>query len=203
MTHRDQPELILASNSTARRSMLRHAGLKFSAQPSDIDEKSHKVTLAAGGVTAKTLAAELAMAKAGDIASQKPLAWVIGADQVLVCEDEFFDKAENLSAAGEVLQRLSGRCHELHAAVSILCGDRVLWQHTDVARMWMRPLSDQFIEAYLDQAGPSVLGSVGCYQIEGLGVQLFERIEGDHFTIMGLPLLPLLNYLHSTGVISR
>ncbi|MBT3369872.1 MAG: septum formation protein Maf [Rhodospirillaceae bacterium] len=189
--------LILASNSAARQSMLRQAGLDFTLLPSELDEKSLKRELQRQNAPAPQLAAALARAKAGSIAQIRPDALVIGADQVLSCEGDLFDKAADLAAAAVALKSLAGRCHELHAAVCVMQGERLLWQHTGTARLWMRPLSDDSIAGYLDRAGAEVLWSVGCYQIEGLGVQLFERIEGDYFTILGLPLLPLLAFLRT------
>ncbi len=187
--------LILASNSAARQSMLRQAGLDFTVLPSEVNEAALKEELRCGDTPApaQDVAAALARAKAGSIAKIRSDALVIGADQVLSCDGDLFDKAADPAAAA--LKRLAGRCHELHAAVCIMQGERLLWQHTETARMWMRPLSEEFIAGYLDRAGAEVLWSVGCYQIEGLGVQLFERIEGDYFTILGLPLLPLLAFL--------
>ncbi len=189
--------LILASNSAARQTMLRQAGLAFTVLPSEVNEAAHKEELRCGDTpaSAQDVAAALAHAKAGSVAKIRPDALVIGADQVLSCDGDLFDKAADLAAAAVALKRLAGRCHELHAAVCIMQGERLLWRHTETARMWMRPLSEEFIAGYLDRAGAEVLWSVGCYQIEGLGVQLFERIEGDYFTILGLPLLPLLAFL--------
>ncbi len=203
MLRNDGPRLVLASNSAARQAMLRQAGLEFTVQPSHLDESAVKAGFRLGQPSAT--AAALALAKAQAVARAQPGAWVIGADQVLSCEGELFDKAADAAAAKIILQRLQGRRHELRAAVCVVrqggAGDAVAWQHVGTARLWMRPLSDDFIAAYLDQAGRSVLCSVGCYQIEGLGVQLFERIEGDHFTILGLPLLPLLHYLRAAGLL--
>lgn len=196
------PTFVLASNSAARQSMLRNAGLRFSVQASNVDEAAIKQSLLILDQTAANLAGVLAEAKAREVSKNATDAWVIGGDQVLLCEGAYFDKAVDLAAAKSTLQRLGGRCHELHAAVCLVRDEKVMWQHTSVARMWMRPLSDAFIEAYLDLVGAAVLGSVGCYHIEGRGVQLFERIEGDYFTIMGLPLLPLLNYLHGQKLVS-
>ncbi len=203
--------LVLASESVTRQSMLRQAGLTITVQPSGLDEMAIKAELRTQVSAAPALASALALAKAGAVAKSRslsggpagPSAWVVGADQVLSCDGELFDKAPDLAAAKVILQRLQGRRHELHAAVCVIHrderGNMVPWQHISTAQLWMRPLSDEFIAGYLDQAGPSVLWSVGCYQIEGLGAQLFERVEGDHFTNLGLPLLPLLHYLRTAG----
>ncbi len=201
------PHLVLASSSQARHAMLRQAGLKIAVHPSDLDERTIKAGLQTQSTSSPAIAAALAKAKARAVARQYPNAWVIGADQVLSCDGDMFDKAPDFTVAKSTLQRLRGRRHELHAAVCVVrdngSQDVVPWQHVGTAQLWMRSLSDEFIAAYLDQAGRSVLWSVGCYQIEGLGVQLFDRIEGDHFTILGLPLLPLLKYLRSKGLLQR
>ncbi len=199
------PPLILASRSTARQTMLSHAGLNFVTAPTDLDEAPLKARALASGVDPRELAAGLAEAKARAVNINQPdrqASWIIGADQVLVCEGALFDKAPDRAAAAEVLSRLSGRRHELHAAVCVIGNGEVAWRHVGTAELWMRRLSAGFIDRYLDQAGRSVLWSVGCYQIEGLGAQLFERIEGDHFTIQGLPLLPLLAFLRRAGLVA-
>ncbi|MBT4044164.1 MAG: hypothetical protein HOF11_11720 [Rhodospirillaceae bacterium] len=211
MQKAETPRLVLASNSTARQTMLRQAGLEFTVLPSNLDESAVKADFQADNCSrpanAAAIAATLALAKAAAVARDHPDAWVIGADQVLTCEGELFDKAVDNAEATKILQRLQGRRHELHAAVCVVrdggtgAGDP--WQHISTARLWMRPLSDEYIAGYLAQAGRSVLCSVGCYQIEGLGVQLFERIEGDHFTILGLPLMPLLEHLRTAGLLRR
>ncbi len=207
MTKTLLPQLVLASTSATRESMLRKAGLEFSVRPPDLDEKATKAELRAQNMAAPALAIALAQAKAAVVAQSlvtaAPPAWIIGADQVLSCDGQLIDKAPDLGSAKAILQRLQGRQHELHAAVCIICHDgletTVRWRHVSTAQLWMRPLSDEFVTRYLDQAGPSVLWSVGCYQFEGLGAQLFERVEGDYFTILGLPLLPLLNCLRTSG----
>ena len=211
MTDKTLPPLVLASRSVTRQTMQRQAGLTITVQPSSLDEAAFKAELRAqmSATPAPELAGALARAKAEAVAQSQfpepagPSAWVIGADQVLSCDGELFDKAPDLAAAKVILQRLQSRRHELHAAVCVIhhneSGNMVPWQHVSTAQLWMRRLSDDFITGYLDRAGPSVLWSVGCYQIEGLGTQLFESVEGDHFTILGLPLLPLLHYLRTAG----
>jgi septum formation protein len=213
MIDRTLPPLVLASRSLTRQMMLRQAGLTITVQPPGLDETAFKAELrtraSAAPALAPELAGALARAKAEAVAQSQflgpaqPSAWVIGADQVLSCDGELFDKASDLAAAKVILRRLQSRRHELHSAVCVIHhderGNMVQWLHVSTAQLWMRPLSDDFITGYLDRAGPSVLWSVGCYQIEGLGTQLFERVEGDHFTILGLPLLPLLHYLRTAG----
>jgi septum formation protein len=192
--------LVLASKSMARQAMLAAAGVEFVAAPTDFDEAPLKRRYLAAGKPPSALAAGLAEAKARAVIPQTADAIMIGADQVLICDGQLFHKAPDRAGARSVLRRLSGCCHELHVAVCVLGPGAVVWCHESLARLWMRPLSDDFIDRYLDQMGGEVLWSVGCYQIEGLGVQLFERIEGDHFTIQGLPLLPLLGYLRRAGL---
>ncbi len=189
--------LILASNSVARQSMLCRAGLDFTVIPSDLDEAALKMELQRQDTPApaQEIAGALARAKACSVAQGHPDALVIGADQVLSADGELFNKAADPTAAAAVLKRLAGRHHKLHAAVCVMRGEKLMWQHNETANMWMRALSDDFIAGYLDHAEAEVLWSAGCYQIEGPGVQLFDRIEGDYFTILGLPLLPLLVFL--------
>ncbi len=187
--------LVLASGSSARADMLRRAGLAFEINPAAVDEDSVKASLKAEGATAHELADTLAELKATRISAQSPGAFVIGADQVLVLDDRWFDKPGGREEARKNLQILAGKSHQLvSAAVVVRDGER-LWGHADHATLLMRPLTDDFIEGYLDAAGGAVLGSVGCYQLEGLGAQLFQRVDGDYFTILGLPLLPLLDFL--------
>ena len=183
--------------------MLTTAGLDFVAAPTDFDEMPLKRLYLAAGKPSSALAATLAEANARARAASPEGADVviIGADQVLTCEGRLFDKAPDKTGARSILRQLSGRGHELHVAVCVLGHGTVVWRHESLAQLWMWPLLDDFIDGYLEQAGGEVLWSVGCYQIEGLGVQLFERIEGDHFTIQGLPLLPLLDYLRRAGLI--
>ena len=201
MTAITEHSLILASSSTARKRMLRDAGLDFVAASTGLDEAPLKRQALQSGANGPSLAATLAEAKARSAALHYPDKFIIGGDQVLVCEGRMFDKAADMAEARSALQRLSGRRHELHAAVCIVSRDNVVWRHVSTARLWMRPLNGSSIDRYLDRAGAEVLWSVGCYHIEGLGAQLFERIEGDHFTIQGLPLLPLLAFLRDEGIL--
>ena len=187
--------LVLASGSSARADMLRRAGLAFEINPAAVDEEGAKVSLKAEGATAHELADTLAELKATRISAQSPGAFVIGADQVLVLEDRWFDKPGDREEARKNLQALAGKSHQLVSAAVVVRDGQRLWGHADHATLLMRPLTDDFIEGYLDAAGDAVLGSVGCYQLEGLGAQLFQRVDGDYFTILGLPLLPLLDFL--------
>ena len=187
--------LILASGSAARADMLRRAGLAFETRPAAVDEDAAKASLKAESATAHELADTLAELKAARVSAQATGAVVIGADQVLVLEDRWFDKPADRGEARRNLQALAGRSHQLVSAAVVMRGGQRLWGHTDHATLLMRPLTDSFIDLYLDAAGDAVLGSVGCYQLEGLGAQLFQRIDGDYFTILGMPLLPLLDFL--------
>ncbi|MGY4475252.1 Maf family protein [Bradyrhizobium sp. USDA 3364] len=190
---RGPQQLILASQSRARRMLLENAGLDFEVLPADIDERAVQKDsgLAAPGEIASLLARE----KALFVSRQKPGQYVVGADQTLALGQLMFSKPAGRAQAAEQLGRLAGQTHALHSAVSVARDGKVLFDDVSVARMTMRPLSQSQIEAYLDQAGEAVTTSVGAYQLEGLGVHLFERIEGDHFTILGLPLLSLLAFL--------
>jgi septum formation protein len=158
--------------------------------------------LRAAGAEVGSVAQALAQAKALAVGKTRPDALVIGADQMLVCGENWYDKPGDLGAARRQLKSLSGKTHQLLTAVVVVQGDRVLWQHLAQAALTMRSFGQEFLETYLQQAGPAILSSVGAYQLEGLGAQLFERIEGDHFTILGLPLLPLLGYLRNAGVMT-
>ncbi len=201
MTHlwQGKAPLVLASKSAARRALLTGAGLPFEAIAADIDERGVEAPLRAAGASAEAVAAHLARAKACAVARSEPLRLVLGADQVLALDDEIFSKPRDLPAARAQLAKLSGRTHALHSALCIARGEKVLFETIATARLTCRALSANFIDRYLSAAGAAVLGSVGAYQLEGLGVHLFERIEGDHATILGLPLLPLLAFLRQEG----
>lgn len=192
---------ILASGSATRRAMLAAAGIPVDIDAPSVDETELKLSLRAEGANAAQVAEALAELKAMRIAPRHPGAIVIGADQMLECEGRWFDKPVDRSAARIQLQALRGRAHTLiSTAVAIRDGMR-LWHGTDRARLVMRPFSDAFLEAYLDRVGEAAYGSVGGYQVEGPGVQLFSAIEGNHFTILGMPLLPLLAFLREQGVV--
>ncbi len=199
----DSPRLILASASTARRTVLAAAGLRFDVRPAAIDEAAIKRAACSEGLDATAAALRLADAKAADIARQEPRALVIGADQILTCDGAWFDKPADLAAARRLLQALRGRPHELATAVVCHAGDHVRWQHAALPRLTMRAFSEAFLDAYLIAEGKGVLGSVGAYRLEGPGVQLFERVDGEHTAILGLPLLPLLGFLRDAGLVWR
>ncbi|QIG96213.1 MULTISPECIES: Maf family protein [unclassified Bradyrhizobium] len=190
---RGPQQLILASQSRARKMLLENAGLDFEALPADIDERAVQKDsgLSAPGEIASLLARE----KALFISRQKPGQYVVGADQTLALGQRMFSKPAGRAQAAEQLGLLAGQTHELHSAVAVARDGRALFDDVSVARMTMRRLAAGEIEAYLDEAGASVTTSVGAYQLERLGVHLFERIDGDHFTILGLPLLSLLAFL--------
>ena len=188
------PAVVLASGSTIRREMLERAGLSVTAVRAVLGEAALKAVLRRDHADTATAAAALATEKARMVARDHPAAIVIGADQILDLDGEWLDKPPDIIAAARQLRQLSGRRHRLVSAVAVIGGEAP-WQAVDTAELTMRPLGDAFIDWYLDAAGPAILGSVGAYQVEGLGVQLFERIDGDFFTILGLPLLPLLAHL--------
>jgi septum formation protein len=195
MLAQGQPPLILASQSRARQAVLIGAGITFEARPAELDERA--VELESGLTSPQEVADCLARAKASAVSAEYPGRYVIGADQTLALGTRRFSKPADRAAAAEQIAELAGNTHELHAAVAVVLDRQVLFSHVSTARMTMRPLSRNTIDAYLTEAGDTVLGSVGAYQLERLGVHLFERIEGDYFTILGMPLLPLLAFLRS------
>lgn len=199
------PRIILASGSSARRAMLQGAGLSFEVFPSDVDETAIREALSADndGVDPEDIADVLARAKAETVSAANPDAIVIGADQVLACNGLIFEKARNADLAREALLKLRGQPHQLHSAVAIAEAGEVTWAFADTAHMTMRKFSLQFLGEYVARSAPALTSSVGAYQLEGLGVQLFEKIEGDYFTILGLPLLPLLAELRQRGMIPQ
>lgn len=192
-------KLVLASASPFRKSLLQNAGLSFVAEAADIDERA--VEDALGAMDAEDVATILAKAKAQDVSARHPGSIVIGSDQTLALDGEIFHKPKNMEEARRRLLKLSGRTHQLNSAVVLARDGETLWQHVSVARMTMRELDPGFIGRHLASVGDRILSSVGAYQYEGEGIQLFERIEGDYFTIIGLPMLPLLVELRSLAVI--
>jgi septum formation protein len=197
---REKNPLILASQSRARQTLLANAGINFEAVPAEIDERAVQQAspLTAPGDIAKLLAREKSLA----VSAQLPSRFIVGADQTLALGSRLFSKPAGRAQAAEQLRALAGGTHELHSAVAVARDGKILFDNVTSARMTMRNLGEAEINAYLDQAGEAVTSSVGAYQLEGLGVHLFERIEGDHFTILGLPLLPLLAFLRSERLLS-
>lgn len=192
-------KLVLASASPFRKSLLQNAGFTFVAEAADIDERAIEDTL--GNVDAEDVATILAEAKAHDVSTRHPGSIVIGSDQTLALDGEIFHKAGDMEDARRRLLKLSGKTHQLNSAVVLVRDGQTLWSHVAVAHMTMRELDPGFVGRHLARTGESVLSSVGAYQYEGEGIQLFERIDGDYFTIIGLPILPLLAELRSLGVI--
>lgn len=192
---RGKHPLILASQSRARQALLINAGIEFEVIPADIDERAVQQAsrLSAPGEIAALLARE----KALSVSALQPGKLIVGADQTLALGFRTFNKPADRAQAKEHLRILAGHCHELHSAIAVARDEKILFEAVSIARMTMRQLGEAEIGAYLHEAGEAVTSSVGGYQLEGLGVHLFERIEGDHFTILGLPLLQLLAFLRS------
>jgi septum formation protein len=195
--------LILASSSAVRAELMRNAGLAFRVEPAAIDEGEIKAAFQAERRAAADCANALAEAKAMRVARRHSGNLVIGADQLLVCEGNWFDKPGDRAAARAQLLALRGKRHELVSAVCVVRDGERLWHFVDRSTLTMRDFSDEFLEHYLDAGGAEILGSVGAYRLEGVGVQLFARIEGGHFAILGLPLLPLLDFLRDHGMVAR
>ncbi|WP_422020200.1 Maf-like protein [Roseibium sp.] len=193
--------LVLASGSKIRAELMRNAGLTIDVDPANVDERAVEAPLLEAGFPPEDLASVLAEAKANDVSARRPGDLVIGADQILAFEGERRTKPDDMEAARRQLLAFSGKTHELLSAVVISKGGEAIWRHVSTARLTMRTLSPAFIGHYLAEAGDDVLSSVGAYQLEGLGLQLFEKIDGDYFTILGLPMLPLLAQLRELGVI--
>lgn len=192
---RGKDPLILASQSRARQMLLANAGINFETVPAEIDEPAAQQ---ASGLSAPgDIAALLAREKARLVSARQPGRFVVGADQTLALGMRLFSKPAGRAQAAEQLRALAGNSHELHSGVAVARDGKILFEKVATARMTMRRLTEAEIDAYLDEAGAAVTSSVGAYQLEGLGVHLFEHIEGDHFTILGLPLLPLLAFLRS------
>ncbi len=199
----EKPALILASASPARVAVLRSAGVAFTQKPSNLDETSARDALRSEGELTQPgdIAELLAITKATEVSTAEPDAVVIGADQVLAFEDRILEKPANFDAARDQLLELRGKTHVLHSAVCLCRGGQHLWSHVDTASMTMRDVSPAFIGRYLTLAGAAVLTSVGAYQLEGPGAQLFARVDGDYFTVLGLPLLPLLAKLREMEIL--
>lgn len=194
-------KFILASASPVRAALLRAAGVPFDVAPAQVDEEAVKETLLARKADAQAIANALAEAKASQISAAHPGALVLGADQVLEFESELVSKSADLEAAAELLRRLRGKSHRLIAAAVLAKDGTPVWRHIASATLAMRAFSDAFLEDYLTCEGAVLLNSVGCYRLEGCGIRLFERIDGDYFAILGLPLVPLLTALGDRGII--
>lgn len=195
--------LVLASASAARQRMLQEAGIAALVDPAAVDEDGIKAHAAQEGLGPAATALALADAKAVATSDRHPGAFVIGADQILVCAGRVFDKPRTMEDARAALRFLRNRSHRLVSAVSLAHDRHVVWRHAQVAALTMRPFSEAFLDRYLEEAGEEVLSSVGAYRVEERGVQLFSHIEGDHFTILGLPLLPLMSALRERGLLDR
>jgi septum formation protein len=192
--------LVLASKSAARRALLEAAGIPTEVRPASVDERA--IEAGAGLAGAGEVAALLAREKARAVARGDAERMVLGADQTLALGERRFSKAPDRVGAREQLRALRGKTHTLYSAAAIVRGGAVLYEHIDAAHLTMRPFSDEFLESYLDAVGDAATASVGGYQLEGIGIQLFERVEGDHFTVLGLPLLPLLDWLRRAGLLA-
>jgi septum formation protein len=197
----ERQPLALASKSKGRRLALEQTRIPFTIHPAEIDERSIAQALRRNGGGADRVAIELAKRKALVISASNPGRIVLGADQVMSCEGRLFEKPGDLEIAAEQLRFLSGRTHRLHSAVSLVRDELVFFETVCCADLRMREISLRFVESYLEQVGDEILTSVGCYQLEGLGVHLFDSILGDHWTILGLPLLPVLEALRREGAL--
>jgi septum formation protein len=197
---RGKEPLVLASQSKARQSLLANAGITFESDPAEIDEREIQVSSGFSGPG--DIASLLAREKARVVSARRQGRYVVGADQTLALGARIFNKPSGRAQAADQLRALSDHCHELHAAVAVVRDGKLLFEHISIARMTMRRPGDAEIDNYLEEAGDAVTSSVGAYQLEGLGIHLFERIEGDHFTILGLPLLPLLAFFRSEHLLS-
>lgn len=196
------PRLVLASASTSRAALLRAAGLDFATRPASVDETTLRESMRAEGASAGDAALALAEFKASNVSRIEAGSLVIGADQILNGDGEWYEKPANLERARNQLIRLRGRAHRLATAVCVMRDGERLWTRGEAPRLVMREFSDQFLDAYLAAVGESVLSSVGGYQLEGPGAQLFSSIEGDYFAILGLPLVALLDFLRGQGALT-
>lgn len=193
--------LLLASKSAARRALLEAAGVPIEIEPADIDERG--IEARAGLTDPGQAAALLAREKAKAVAAKHPDRMVLGADQTLALGTRRFSKALDRAEARAQLSALRGKTHTLHSAVAVVHGSKIEFEHVDAAHLVMRDFSDGFLDRYLDAVGDKAMASVGGYQLEGMGIQLFDRVDGDHFTVLGLPLLPLLGWLRRAGLLAK
>jgi septum formation protein len=203
LTKDGAPKVVLASASAIRRTLLANAGIAHEIDPGAVDEDEIKRAMKADGAPAAAVAETLAEMKAMRVAPRHPGALIFGADQMLECNGVWFDKPADREHAVAHLTALAGRTHRLISALVCVRNGARVWHHTAMASLTMRPLSRAFIDRYLDTAGPKVQQSVGAYQLEGLGAHLFSRVEGDYFTVLGLPLLAMLAFLREHGVVAE
>ncbi len=195
--------LVLASGSATRASILTGAGVPFTVDKANVDEDSVKASSQQAGLSAGDVAEALATLKAERVSARHPGALVMGADQMLDCEGRWYDKPADRAAAAEQLMSLRGKTHQLISAVVIVLNGTRIWHVRETADLTIRPFSEAFLNRYLDDVGDAVTGSVGGYQLEGLGAQFFAQIKGDYFAILGLPLMPTLDFLRTRGVLQR
>jgi len=196
-------EIILASASGARGAMLRAAGVEFTVHPAHVDEESLKSALVNQAAPIRDIADALAQMKALQVSEKSPLATVIGADQVLECDGEIFSKPRDQAEAISQLIKLRGRRHSLYSGAVIARNGQAIWRHVGETRLTMRNFSDAFLEDYISRLGGDVLTTVGAYHLEDYGVRLFSRIEGDYFTVLGMPLVEILDFMAETGVLTK
>ena len=194
-------KIILASGSPFRKKLLENAGIDVEAIPADLDERALEAPLAESGASPEDVAMVLAEAKAVAVSEEHPGRLVLGCDQTLSLDDEVFHKPDDMEGARRHLLKLSGKTHHLNSAVALVRDGETLWRHVGIASLTMRKLDPAFIGRHLARVGDKALSSVGAYQIEGEGIQLFDKVEGDYFTIVGLPLLPVLEELRKLGAI--
>lgn len=197
------PKLVLASSSPFRRQLMENAGLSFDAVAASIDERAIEAPLEQDGAAPDAVAIVLAVAKAMEVSSRYPHALVIGSDQTMSLGSKVYHKPKDLVEARSHLISLCGRTHRLNSAIALVRGGEILWEHVSHADLTMREFSTGFVDVHLSRVGENALKSVGAYQLEGEGIQLFSAIDGDYFTILGLPMLPLLNKLRELGVIDE
>ena len=197
------PHIVLASSSPFRRQLMENAGLSFDAVAASIDEREIEAPLEREGAAPDTVAIVLAVAKAREVSERYPHALVIGSDQTMSLESRVYHKPKDMAEARSHLLSLAGRTHRLNSAIALVRGGEVLWEHVSHAELTMREFSPGFVDRHLSRVGEKALKSVGAYQLEGEGIQLFSAIDGDYFTILGLPMLPLLNKLRDLGVIDE